>query len=366
MARPKSGPSFGRGALTLDSTFDLLTLALLPGTRSRTARDVVARTSLAEALARPGEHPDHFTERARQALLSGAARRAAEAEMASCAREGVALVGWDEPSYPPLLRRVYDPPPVLWVRGQLHAGEGAQAVAVVGARQSSPAGQAFARVLARDLAEGGVTVVSGLARGIDTSAHEGALLGKGRTVAVLGSGLGALYPPENAGLAARIAEAGAVVSEFPFSYGPQPRNFPRRNRVIAGWGAGVVVVEASERSGALGTARCALDEGREVLAVPGHPASEVSAGTNALIRDGAVLVRSAADVAEALGLVKVAAADPEQDPPLLRALRPGEPLTVDELSSRSGTPTPLLLRQLTELEMLDKVRRLPGALYVRN
>jgi DNA processing protein len=351
----------------LDSTFDLLTLALLPGTRSRTAREVVARIPLAEALAHPGDHPEHFTERARQALQSGAARRAAEAEIARCTREGVALVGWDEPSYPPLLRRVYDPPPVLWVRGRLQAGEGALAVAVVGARLSSAAGQAFARVLARDLASGGATVVSGLARGIDTSAHEGALLAKGRTVAVLGSGLGSLYPPENAGLAARIAEAGAVVSEFPFAYGPQPRNFPRRNRVIAGWGAGVVVVEAGERSGALGTARCALDEGREVLAVPGHPTSEVSVGTNALIRDGAVLVRSAADVAEALGLTSGAVSEPtEEDVPLLRALRPGEPVTVDELSSRSGTPTPLLLRQLSELEMLDKVRRLPGALYVRN
>jgi DNA processing protein len=352
----------------LDSTFDLLTLALLPGTWSRTARQITSRASLAEALARPEEHPEHFRPSACRALRSGAARRAAEAEVSRCAREGVLLVGWDEALYPPLLRQIYDPPPVLWVRGQLRAEEGARAVAVVGARAASPAGQAFARILARDLAEGGATtVVSGLARGVDTAAHQGALAGKGRTVAVLGSGLGSLYPPENAGLAARIAaEEGAVVSEFPFDYGPQPRNFPRRNRVIAGWSAGVVVVEAGERSGALGTARCALDEGREVLAVPGHPTFAGSAGTNALIRDGAVLVRSAADVAEALGLPAAAPAELVEEEPLLRALRPGEPLSVDELSSRSGTPAPLVLRQLSELEMLEKVRRLPGALFVRN
>jgi DNA processing protein len=350
----------------VDSTFDLLTLALLPGTGSRTAREITSRVSLAQALSCPDEHPEQLGERAQQALRSGAARRAAEEERDRCAREGVTLVGWDEAEYPPPLRRIYDPPPVLWVRGRLRGPEGPPAVAVVGARACSGAGQAFAQALARDLAAAGVTIVSGLARGIDTSAHQGALAGGGCTVAVLGSGLGCLYPPENAGLAARIAETGAVISEFPFGHAPQPRNFPRRNRVIAGWGAAVVVVEAGERSGALGTARCALDEGREVLAVPGHPTHPGAAGTNALIRDGAVLVRSAADVAEALGLAAAAPEPGADEAPLLRALRPGEALTVDELSSRRGAPAPQVLRELSELEMLEKVRRLPGALYVRN
>lgn len=350
----------------MDSTFDLLTLALLPGLHSRAARDLAARVPLAEALSHPEDHAELLPERARQVLRSGAARRAAEAEQSRCAGQGVRIVGWDEAEYPPLLRHTYDPPPVLWMRGSLRIGEGPRAVAVVGARAASPQGAAFARTLARDLAGAGATVVSGLARGIDTAAHEGTLAGKGRTVAVLGSGLGCLYPRENDGLAARIAEAGgAVVTEFPFGFSPQPRNFPRRNRLIAGWGVAVVVVEAGERSGALGTARCALDEGREVLAVPGHPTFEGAVGTNALLRDGAALVRSAADVAEALGWPAPA---PEASPaePLLRAWRPGEPLTVDELSSRSGTPAAQVLRQLSELEMLDKVRRLPGALYVRD
>jgi DNA processing protein len=350
----------------LDSTFDLLTLALLPGSHSRTARDLAARVPLAEALSHPEDHGDLLAEQARHALRSGEARRAAETEHSRCAGQGIRIVGWDEAEYPPLLRHTYDPPPVLWMRGSLQIGEGPRAVALVGARAASPLGAAFARTLARDLAGAGATVVSGLARGIDTAAHEGALAGKGRTVAVLGSGLGCLYPPENEGLAARLAGAGgAVVSEFPFGFSPQPRNFPRRNRVIAGWGVAVVVVEAGERSGALGTARCALDEGREVLAVPGHPTFEGAVGTNALLRDGAALVRSAADVAEALGWSAPAPEVPAAEP-LLRAWRPGEPLTVDELSSRSGTPAAQVLRQLSELEMLDKVRRLPGALYVRD
>jgi DNA processing protein len=350
----------------LDSTFDLLTLALLPGLHPRAPRDLAARAALAEVLARPEDHADLLPERARHSLRSGEARRAAESELSRCAGHGIRVVGRDEAEYPPLLRRIYDPPPVLWVRGSLRDEEGPRAVAVVGARAASPLGQAFARSLSRDLAAAGATVVSGLARGIDTAAHEGALAGSGRTVAVLGSGLGCLYPRENDGLAARIAAAGgAVVTEFPFGFSPQPRNFPRRNRLIAGWGVAVVVVEAGERSGALGTARCALEEGREVLAVPGHPTFDGAMGTNALLRDGAGLVRSAADVAEALGWPPPPPEAPASDP-LLRALRPGEPLTVDELSSRSGAPAAQVLRQLSELEMLEKVRRLPGALYVRD
>ncbi|HEX6737681.1 MAG TPA: DNA-processing protein DprA, partial [Vicinamibacteria bacterium] len=198
----------------MDSTFDLLTLALLPGSRSRTACGLAARGPVADALAHPEDHPDQLGERARSALRSGAARRAADAEQARCLREGVVLVGWDESLYPALLRRVYDPPPVLWVKGRLEPPPAAPAVAVVGARQASRMGLEFARLLARDLAAAGATIVSGLARGVDTSAHEGALAAAGRTVAVLGSGLGCLYPPENAALAARIAESGAVVSEF--------------------------------------------------------------------------------------------------------------------------------------------------------
>ncbi len=186
----------------MDSTFDLLTLALVPGLGPRAAHELASRGPLAEALARPGEHADLLAAPALEALRSGTARRQAEAEVRRAGALGVRLVGRDESDYPPWLRRVYAPPPVLWVRGTLVAGEGEGAVAVVGSRAATGLGLAFARTLARDLASAGLTIVSGLARGIDTAAHRGALDAHGRTVAVLGSGLDRLYPRENADLTA--------------------------------------------------------------------------------------------------------------------------------------------------------------------
>jgi DNA processing protein len=308
-----------------------------------------------------------LSDRACALLVSGEAVRRAEREMEDARRLGVRLVRWDEPEYPGLLRRTYDPPAVLYVRGTLTDGNGG--VAVVGSRGASALGRTCAHALARDLAGAGVTVVSGLARGIDTAAHEGALAARGRTVAVLGSALDRLYPRENAGLAARIADGGgAVVSEFPLGTGPEPGHFPRRNRVIAGWSRAVVVVEAASRSGALVTARLAAEEGRDVLAVPGHPTQPGSSGTNQLIRDGAALVRDAADVLAELGLsaalVGPAAAVP--DDALLQALRDDAPASVDELHARSGRAIPEILGRLAELELASKVRRLPGGFFVRN
>ena len=239
-------------------------------------------------------------------------------------------------------------------------------VAVVGSRAATVAGRTLARAMARDLAAWGATVVSGLARGIDTAAHEGALEAPGRTVAVLGCGLDRTYPAENERLAGRIAWAGAVVSEFALGTPPLPEHFPRRNRVIAGWSRAVVVVEAASRSGALNTARCAADEGRDVLAVPGHPTQPSSAGTNQLIRDGAGLVRSAVDVAHELGIEPPAAAAEGPSDPLLTALAKDAPSTLEELRDRSGLETGALLARLTDLELRDVVRRLPGPLFVRH
>jgi len=185
-------------------------------------------------------------------------------------------------------------------------------------------------------------------------------------VAVLGSGLDRLYPPENAGLASRIACSGAVVSEFPFGTEPHAGNFPRRNRVIAGWGRGVVVIEAQARSGALVTARCALDEGREVMAVPGHPSQASAEGTNQLLRDGAAVVRGAGDVADELGLVMPVTEDEAaSSDDLVAVLRRDAPLGLDELQARSGRSPGELLARLAELELESRVRRLPGGLFVR-
>ena len=350
----------------MDDTFDLLTLSLLPGMSPRACRDLAARAALIEALGRPQDHADLFGEGGCALLSSGAARRKAEEEQRRAAALGARIVGRDEPDYPPLLRHVYDPPPILYVQGTLVAGEGDDSLAIVGSRAASPQGTTLARALARDLAAAGLAVVSGLARGVDTAAHQGALDGGGRTIAILGSGLDRLYPVDNARLARAVAGSGAVVSEFPLGTSAQPGHFPRRNRIIAGWGRAVVVVEAAQRSGALVTARCALDEGREVMAVPGHPSAPGSAGTNALIRDGAVLVRGAADVAEALGLELAASREGDAGAdPVLAALSLDAPATVEDVQRRTGRPASEVLGRLSELELASRVRRLPGSLFVR-
>jgi DNA processing protein len=350
----------------VDQTLDKLTLVLLPGVGPRTARDLLARGPLADLLARPDDHGDLLGLAARQALQSGAARRRAEDEGARAERLGVRLVPLGDPSYPPLLACLYDPPAVLWVRGQLTLeDEGPRSVAIVGSRAATPAGTTLARALARELAGAGLTVVSGLARGIDAAAHRGALEGHGRTVAILGSGLDRLYPPEHTELAEHLVRHGALISEFPLGTRPERGHFPRRNRLIAGWSRGVVVVEATEKSGALGTARVALDEGREVFAVPGHPSSAQSVGTNALIRDGAVLVRNAADVAAELGFAVSGEKEERNAEPILSVLRREVPTSLEQLVQDSGRSVPDLLAQLSRLELTAQVRRLPGPLFVR-
>jgi DNA processing protein len=324
------------------------------------------RSEVKSALSDPDRLVDVLSADSRRMLSSGECRRRAEAEVKRCLALGVQLVGLDDADYPVLLAKTYDPPPVLWVRGMLDPDEGARSVAIVGSRNCSAPGRALARGFGRDLARAGLTVVSGMARGIDTAAHEGALVARGRTVAVLGSGLDRVYPPENKALAGRIGAEGALVSEFPLGTAPLPGNFPRRNRVIAGWAAGLVVAEAAQKSGALGTARHALGENRDVMAVPGHPTAVGSAGTNALLRDGAVLVRDAADVLQQYGLRPGVAIEEPVDDDVLLALRRDVPTSLEELVARSGRAVPELLRRLSLLEVGERVRRLPGPLYVRN
>ena len=348
----------------METILDRLTVSLLPGLAPRARQELLASDDLHAAL----EHREHVAGAARAALVSGEALRQARAELVRARQQGLRLVGTHEPDYPEWLARTFDPPPALYVRGTLVRGEGERSVAIVGARAATPRGVAFARALGRDLAEAGLTVVSGLARGIDTAAHRGALEAKGRTVAVLGSGLDRVYPAENEELSAAIAaRGGAVVSEFPLDARPFKGNFPRRNRVIAGWGRGVVVVEAGERSGALITARIATDEGREVMVVPGHPTVPTAAGALALLREGAAVVRHAGDVLEALKLEGAGAEpDPGPEDEVLAALRRDAPSSVEEIAARSGRAMPELLARLGELELAQRVRRLPGALFVRS
>jgi DNA processing protein len=346
-------------------TSDLLVLALVPGLTPRAARTLLAHALLADALARPRDFVDLLGDEGVASLESGAVRRAAEAERRACDRSGVEIVGCDEPRYPQWLRRTHTPPLVLWVRGTLVPDEGCVSVGIVGARASTPLGRTFARRLGEDLVAAGLVVVSGLARGIDSAAHRGALDGGGRTVAILGSGLDRVYPPENDALAAEVARTGALVSEFPLGTGPWKQNFPRRNCTIAGWGRGVVVVEAGKRSGALSTSRAAYDEGREVMAVPGHPCAPQCEGSNALLRDGAAVVRGADDVLDELRIEKPRETASALHDEVLRAVPRGQPRSVDEIHKTTGLAMPTLLARLAALELDGALERLPGALYVR-
>lgn len=281
-----------------------------------------------------------------------------------------ALTLLDE-GYPAPLRQIIDPPSVLYVRGRLAEGD-AVAVALVGTRRASPYGRAVAELLARGLVAAGVTVVSGLAKGVDAVAHRAALDAGGRTVAVLGNGPDQVYPPENTGLAQRIVErdAGAVVSEFAPGAPPDAGNFPRRNRIISGLCAATVIVEAGQRSGALITADFALEQGRDVLAVPGSILSPLSAGANSLIRDGATPVTGVEDVLQALRLVPDKRA--ARTLPLLAGDEAavydalgGAPRHVDDLSRALGLRAAEVAATLTVLELRGLARPVGPLAYVR-
>jgi DNA processing protein len=281
-------------------------------------------------------------------------------------RAGIRALPWFDPLYPERLRAIADPPAVLWIRGDADALS-APSVAIVGARAASPGARHVATELGADLAAAGLVVTSGMARGVDGAAHLGALA-TGRTVAVLGCGVDVAYPPEHEELARRIADAGAVVSEFPPATPPLAHHFPLRNRLISGLSLAVVVVEARDDSGSLITARCALDQGRDVMAVPGPVAGGRNRGAHALLRDGARLVETAADVLDELGLrasIQPPPAAVEGDA-ILASLAPGEAAGVGELASRTGIGTSALLARLATLEVDGRVSRIPGGLFVRS
>jgi len=351
----------------LDTPFELLTFALLPDLGPRKIVELRALGTLSAIAKAPESARGILSPEAIQRLRCGDAQRVAAAERQRSEALGLRLIGLDEADYPALLRQIFDPPSVLYVRGGLAScHQEVPAVAIVGARGASPQGASLARAIARDLAAAGVVIVSGLARGIDTAAHRGALDAGGVTLAIQGRGMDGIYPAEKAGLAAAIVAAGgAVLGECPLGIGPRAENFPRRNRIIAGLAQATIVVEATRRSGALITARVALDEGRDVMAVPGHPSDERSFGPNALIRDGALLVRDAADVAAEIAVELPATRAGISEDGLLGALRPDVPASLEDLAARSGLRVPELLARLTELEMGAKVRRLPGPLFVR-
>ncbi len=315
------------------------------------------------------------------------AEEVAQREMRFAQEAGIKILTLSDPDYPARLREIPDPPPALYVKGAL-LKEDAAAVALVGTRAATPYGLAAARHFGERLVRAGVTVVSGLAEGIDGAGHAGALAGAGRTIAVLGHGLNFLYPPHHRKLANQILEQGALVSEFPFRTPPSRGTFPRRNRVISGLSLGVVVVEAPQASGALITAHQALEQGRDVFAIPGQISSHQSQGANALLRSGAILAQEPEDILNELapqlkGLLADWRADAtlvpstllksvpgtgsltDEESKVFDAIPAGGVTPVDALSRITGLAPQALLPILTGLELKRRVRQVVGRGFSR-
>jgi DNA processing protein len=366
---------------------DLIALTLLPVWRwRRVAEQLRAGLPASDILT------DHCKSRQPSPRDAGAGRsthsdpeqlraRATNA-LDRAARAGLATLTWADPLYPSALSAIPDPPLVLWVRGARAALE-LPSVAIVGSRAGSPYALQAAARLAADLSARGVAVVSGLARGVDSAAHRGVLAAGGATIAVLGNGADVVYPREHTALAREIERTGAIISELVPGTPPHPRFFPQRNRIISGLSRGVVVVEAGERSGSLITARFALDQGRDVLAVPGNILSGRNRGGHALLRDGAKIVETADDILEELNLAAQgvlrepepcglqgasnptnALARTRRSDPVLACLIPGEPCDLDALAERCGLTPARLLPRLFELELQGRIRRIGAGRFV--
>lgn len=370
-----------------NSPLDWVALTLVAGVGSRTAAMLIERfgspTACFEASAASLEAAGLRRETV-EGLKSGEAREQAAAELRRLEAAGGEALTLRDARYPPLLRETFDPPIVLYAKGDIGRALAQPALAIVGSRHCSTYGRNVAEMLARELAERGVTIVSGLARGIDAAAHQGALAGRGLTVAVMGTGLDTVYPKEHQKLAGRISESGALLTEFLLGSPPLPQHFPFRNRVISGITLGVLVVEGAERSGSLITARMAMEQGRDVFAVPGNITSAKSFGPNTLIKDGAKLVQTWRDVVEELPFEikatvlageraegasaqlqfdEVALTDAERA--VLTLLGGDDATQIDELILKSSLARGELMTALLSLEMAGRIKQLPGKSFVK-
>jgi DNA processing protein len=354
---------------------DLLALNLLPGLGPRLTAALLRRFGSASAVRRASaaqlREVPHIGAKLSEDLWQALQSVDVDAELALIEKHGIHLRSLGSPDYPASLAEIYDPPHLLYVRGTIEPADG-KAVAMVGSRKFTGYGRRAAERLATGLARAGYTIVSGLARGIDGIAHRVALDAGGRTLAVLAGGLSRIYPPEHADLANAVAAAGALITETPMAGEPLPGLFPARNRIISGLSRCVVIVEAGDKSGALITAEHAAEQGRLVFAVPGPVDSPASAGCNALIRQGAVLVRGAEDIVEELEGIPSPAPPAATPPPELEGgqrrlwdfLADG-PRHLDEMAQRLTMPVPQLTGTLLTMEMKKLVRRLPGNRYER-
>lgn len=368
-----SAPKADRIAwLSLKLIADLGNRSLLRLVRHFGSPQAVLSAGREEVAAVPG-----LREHAKAALQKRALLRPPSEEWEALQREGIRLLCLGDPEYPVNLAHIPDPPVVLFVRGDLEPRDFVS-IAVVGSRAASPLGMAFTEKLSMELAEFGVTIVSGLAVGIDSAAHRGAIKGKGRTLAVLGCGLDVDYPAANSKLRKEIVEYGALLSEFPRMTPPAPGHFPQRNRIISGLTLGVVVVEAAHRSGSLITARLALEQGREVFAVPGMARHYRSEGPHRLLKQGAKLVESAEDVLEEIRpLIRPSGKDnpreeivrPEvmqlsEDESLLLGALDENPRHVDDICRSVTKPVAQVTAGLLSLELKGMVKQLPGMYFV--
>ena len=363
-----------------DRTREFLHLALTPGIGGVSLRSLLERFGSARAVL--------GATAAQIAEVSGFGHKRAgdvarardevdvEAELRLAAKSGVRIVPFGDAEYPVALTHLAAPPAVLYIRGRLLPADN-QAFGIVGSRRCSLYGQEQAERFAVGLVGASFTIVSGLARGIDVRAHMGALKAGGRTIAVLGNGLSTVYPPEHKERAEEIAASGAVISEFPMGAQPSPETFPRRNRIISGLSLGLLVVEAGYRSGALITASCAAEQGKEVFAVPGRVDSPFTAGTHKLIQDGAKLVHSLQDILDEFPDLLLARVQengqgelplgPQLSPQeeAILAVLDGDPQTADEIAARAELPQAAVAANLTLLELKRLVRSIPGQRYAR-
>ena len=379
-------------SLTREQELEWLALRLVAGLGTRSATKLLERFRTPQAILRASRselEARGVAGAVAQSIASGCAYEDAVVQQEKMAQAGAAVVTMTDPRYPQRLREIFDPPILLFTRGRIELLE-SLTLAVVGTRRPTPYGLAVTERLAGDLARAGLTIVSGMARGIDTAAHRGALGAVGNTMAVLGCGVDIAYPPENHALFDQIAGRGAVISEFPLSSAPLRENFPRRNRIISGLSRGVLVVEADVASGALITARLACDShNRPVFAIPGRIDQAMSAGPHALIRDGAVLVMGLEDILDNLGPlpheITVAAAAVAAELPA--AAQPpeiaagvaldarqqrivdeigAEPTPLDTIIARTDLPAEVVMQDLTMLTLRGVLKRVEGQVYVCN
>jgi DNA processing protein len=369
---------------SIETLRDLIRLVHTPGVGPLTLKALLAHFGTAAKVLRatPAQlaRVDGVGPKTAEKIAAARGEIDPEVELSLAARHGVTLHTLADPVYPPLLQQIHDPPPLLYARGTLDPAD-ARAIAIVGSRRATAYGQRVAEKLARSLARAGLTVVSGLARGIDAAAHRGALAAGGRTLAVLANGLAQVYPPEHEALAAQISQSGAILSEMPMRQDPLAGLFPQRNRIISGLSHGVVIVEAAPRSGSLVTAQHAVEQNREVFAIPGPIDSLASRGPHQLIRDGARLVETVDDILEELAphireqLDPSPAPEDATDAPTHPHLSDQQkavlshlddlPKGADELIALTGLAASQIMATLSVLEMRRLIRRAPGNLFTR-